>query len=207
VTKRRRTVASVAGAAVLTGLAAVLMVVTGGHAEAGPKLVPPGTVGAGDGGGGGANLGGARAGSRATFFGMNVCLDRPGSLTVDGVRLNDAVNGLQVDTFALLPTTEKGLTAGELKPLSAFGVTPKPPYTLTAKADCRAEGEDPDGPLWSFYVQVSKPHGDSATAKSFTILYSSAGHHGELTVPLSIGLCRGSGDPESTTDPICGKQG
>jgi hypothetical protein len=56
---------------------------------------------------------------------------------------------------------------------------------------------------------VAKPHNDSATAKSFTILYGTEGHghHGELTVPLSIGLCRGSGDPESTTDPICGKQG
>jgi hypothetical protein len=174
---RRIAGATVAVAAIAAGTAAV--VVVHGRLESAQLILPEPFEGAT------AVLPGYLSQDHV-FGGLPFCLDRPGRVTITGVKAADG--SLDVTGWAARlhdPTSDLGSTPGTLAS-NGLATTGQP---LTVVCDMSAAPR--------FYVLLVQLHTRRSTTSSsgFTITYTSDGRTSALTIPFHVTVCSRSGDP------------
>lgn len=117
---------------------------------------------------------------------MDVCLDRPGTASIDRVTMVGLVGGgIAVDDWTLVkhPEQETDMFIGtDRRSLRSY----HRPLTHTVDVVC-----DPSGRFDELVVQVHRTDGQNAGFHAFRIDWSSTDDHGTILVPLAIELCNG----------------
>lgn len=158
--------------AVLTLLVVVvgLNVGFGSTGSGGPHLrLPPGPVATTEGW-----LANVKPGQDGTFGSMVVCLDKPGSVTITGVKPVDPQGGIRIDEFGVRPWTHLGILF-KLGNLEANHFHPG----RTVDVVCNKK----TGAGYELAVAISRPSGAPAGMGGVVINYTSDGDKGSLTIP------------------------
>jgi hypothetical protein len=117
---------------------------------------------------------------------MVVCLDRPGSVTIDQVRPQSPTGGFTVTDFALRENPawhSKDQLAEARGQLPAVGFR----GARTANLAC----DDATGRGHELGVQITKTGQGNATSRGFMVAWHGKGRRGRLDVPLAVVLCQG----------------
>jgi hypothetical protein len=134
-----------------------------------------------------------RPGRPVSIGSMDVCLNRPGSATIDDVTLVGPVGGgIKVDDWTLVrhPRQESAMFIGtDRRDLRSYGR----PLTHHVVDVCR---DDP-ARFEELVVQVERVDSDDAGFHEFRVDWSSDDDHGSLLMTLSIALCNGDADGPS----------
>jgi hypothetical protein len=117
---------------------------------------------------------------------MVVCLDRPGSVTIDAVRPQQPTGGFTVTDFAVRenPSLHSRDQLGEAPgTLASVGFDDDRTATLACDVGTGRGHE--------LGVQVTKTGTGNATSRGFAVSWHSQERRGTLTVPLAVLLCQG----------------
>jgi hypothetical protein len=139
--------------------------------------------------------------SPVSFGEVSVCLDRPGSARITGVRLIGST-GMKVTNFAVRPspfmTPGATMLGADYGTLTAHGF----PIGRTVEWVCTG----PDTPessfrAYEFALEVERTGPSAAMTSSYDIEYVSTGHKGSAHVPMSIYLCPGQPSQTAVSCP------
>lgn len=117
------------------------------------------------------------------------CLDRPGRVSINGIRPEMSTGDMRVEAFALVPWDDPN--EGSRIALS------RNPAVLETATDCMPRtpsGGNPGPAMTGLRVQVRKIGQETAVAEQLVLRYTSGGHPYEFAFRYGIALCSPSDD-------------
>jgi hypothetical protein len=145
--------------------------------------------------------GGGDKGTPYAFGDIIMCLDRPGTLTIDSIELIDATGGLRIDDFGVIPNAMESDHFGyEDSSVPIAQTTPQPSYPVIMTKACPTSFNLPAVPnpqSVAVLLQYSKSTNTSAASRGIKINYTTAGHQEWVKLEWTVALCAtdtGTGD-------------
>jgi hypothetical protein len=134
-----------------------------------------------------------------SFGGWVMCLDRPGSVTVEKAELLGKQGDIVLQAFSTRPQSREHPMLGNAEaPLATLGFPASgPPVTSV----CTKSGEDPEAgwPYTELGLQYAKTSRDTARAEGVRLTYASAGERRTVDFALVVELCA----PDDRGTPGC----
>lgn len=165
-------------AVVAVALSLILAAGCGSHW---PRLTMPGKMNSGV----AVGIGMLRPNHSADVGSIQVCLTRPGKVTITGVEPIRPVGDIEVQAFAVRPNplaTGADLLGSDRRTLAQSGFD----GSHTVDRVCKTN----DGSTsFELGLQLTKPTQADVGAPGWTVSYRSGSHTGTLAVPLGITLC------------------
>jgi len=157
-----------------TALAGLTWFVGARPALTGPHLTSPATAAFG------ISLPSTKAGQAYTFGSLPVCLDKPGTVAIDGITPVGAKGGLAVTAFAARLLSHE-LYGAEPVRLSSSGFGGS--TTVDTTCDSSVGGAE-------VAVELVKSEATNARMDGITIAWHSSATSGEVTMPFHLVLCQ-----------------
>ena len=130
-----------------------------------------------------------------------MCLDRPGTVTIDSIELIDATDGLCIDDFGVIPNAMESDHSGyEDNSVPIAQTTPKPSHPVIMTKACPTSFNLPPVPnpqSVALLLQYNKSTDTSAASQGIKINYTTAGHQEWVELGWTVALCAketGTGD-------------
>jgi hypothetical protein len=130
-----------------------------------------------------------------------MCLDRPGTVTIDSIELIDSTDGIRIDDFGVIPNAmESGHYGYEDSSVPIAQTTPKSSHPVIMTKACPTSFNLPPVPnpqSVALLLQYSKTADTSAASQGIKIKYTTAGHKEWVKVGWTVALCAketGTGD-------------
>jgi hypothetical protein len=153
----------------------------------GSHIVVPGFTGAG------VAYPNTHRGTPYVFGDIIMCLDKPGTVTIDSIDLVDPTNGIRIDDFGVIPNgmeSDQGGYDDNSVPIAR--TTPRPSRPVIMTKECPKtfnEPPRPDPQTVALLLQYSKTTDKSATSQGVKINYTTAGRKEWVTLKWVVALC------------------
>lgn len=153
----------------------------------GPHIVVPGFTGAG------VAYPNTRQATVDVFGDIIICLDKPGTVTIDSIELTDATDGIRIDDFGVIPNRMESDHGGyDDNSVPIAQTTPRPSHPVIMTKACPKtfnEPPRPDPQSVALLLQYSKTTDKSATSQGIKINYTTADHKEWVKLRWTVALC------------------
>ena len=155
--------------------------------QQGPHILVPGFRGAG------VAYPNTRQATAYVFGDIIICLDKPGSVTIDSIELVNATDGIRIDDFGVIPNVMESDQGGyDDNSVPIAQTTPRPSHPVIMTTACPKTGNEPPRPdpqAVALLLQYSKTTDKSATSQGIKINYTTAGHKEWVKLGWTVALC------------------
>lgn len=156
-------------------------------AHQGPHVVAPGFMGAG------VAYPDTHQATAYVFGDIIICLDKPGTVTIDSIELVNATDGIRIDDFGVIPNRMESNQSGyDDNSVPIAQTTPRPSHPVIMTTACPKTGNEPPRPdpqSVALLLQYSKTTDKSATSQGIKINYTTAGHKEWVKLGWTVALC------------------